>query len=102
MPTHPIPDSQAVIYECENCEHIVKADSPFEADKPNGFWIDVRKVTGDRYRYHEKTPEPVFYCTKECLVSAVQFSIGHIVQPTEPIGLAASQRSPWVGSGRRQ
>lgn len=95
MPLHTITDSADVIYECNSCGSLKKAESAFQADKPNGFWIDLQKVTGERYRHHAKTPEPVFYCTKECLLRGMQFQISHIVQPTDPIGLDPHKKSPW-------
>lgn len=101
MPTHALTTSSEVIYECESCGSLHKAATVFQADKPNGFWIDLRKITGEKYRHHYKTPEPVFYCTKECLINGMQFQISHIVQPTEPIGLDELKKSPWDGSRRR-
>jgi hypothetical protein len=87
--------SQWFIYVCDRCENRVVADSAFEADKPNGFFLDLRKVSGEKYRYHEKTPETVFFCTKECLIDGLQYGISHMVEKTIPIGIDARKLSPW-------
>jgi len=85
-----------VIYTCGRCELRVVADSVFEADKPVGFFMDLRKITGEKYRHHAKTPEPVYFCTKECLIEGLQYGISHMVVPTMPIGMDPSMVSPWT------
>lgn len=83
-----------VIYTCSSCSNLEVAATVFEADKPNGFFLDLLKITGEKYRHHAKTPVPVYFCTKECLVEGIQFGISHMVKPTVPIGIDARKRSP--------
>ena len=90
--------SQWVIYTCQRCEIRTVADSAFEADKPVGFYVDLRKVTGEKYRYHAKTPEAVFFCSKECMIDGLQYGISQMVESTMPIGIDPQLISPWVTS----
>ena len=89
------PAPEMVIYTCEGCDQREIADTAFEADKPKGFYLQLQQVTGERYTHHAKTPAPVYFCSKECLVSGVQFGISRMVVATEPIGLDPSKKSPW-------
>ena len=84
-----------IVYTCDRCGVRKAADSVFEADKPVGFYLDLLKVTGEKYPRHFKTSEQVFFCTKECLIEGLQFGISGMVKETVPIGLAPRQRSPW-------
>jgi hypothetical protein len=90
-----------LVYTCERCGLRKEAASVFEADKPNGFYIDLLKVTGEKYPHHAKTPESVFYCTKECLIDGLQYGISHIVQDTVPIGMDPSKIAPGMRGARR-
>jgi hypothetical protein len=83
------------IYECDSCGDRKVADTPFEADKPIGFWIDLLKVTGEKYPHHAKTPAPVYFCSKECLLKGLQFGISRMTEDIVPIGLDPRQISPW-------
>lgn len=95
MSMRALQDSQKVVYTCESgkCSWTEIADTAFEADKPNGFFIELRKITGSHYRHHSKTPAPVYFCSKECLLEGLQFGISHMVEPTVPIGIDPRKRS---------
>lgn len=73
-----------VIYECAQCGTRFVAPTSFESDKPNGYYLELRQVTGDKYALHQRTPAPVFYCTKRCLLGGVADDIPRIVEPTPP------------------
>lgn len=73
-------------YECVRCGEISGARSEFTADKPEGFYIQLRKITGGGKHY--ATPAEVFACSKECLIEAIQYGIGGMVIPAPPIGPA--------------
>jgi len=90
----PVPDqSDLTIYTCGNCDERKVASSPFEADKPVGFWLGLLKITGEKYPHHYKTPGHVFFCTKECMIQGLQFGISGMVTETIPIGLSREQVS---------
>jgi hypothetical protein len=91
----PAEPASPVIYKCGSCDKREVADTPFEADKPNGFYLDLRKVTGEKYRYHVKTPETVYFCTKECLIDGLKYGISHMTEETTPIGMDPRRVSPW-------
>jgi hypothetical protein len=72
------------MYECGQCSTRFVAPSPFEADKPNGYYLELLQVTGEKYIHHARTPAPVFYCTKRCLLGGIADDIPSIVTPTAP------------------
>jgi hypothetical protein len=88
------------VYVCYSCDKRIVADTAFTADKPVGFYLDLLKITGEKYPHHYKTPAPVFFCTKECMISGLQFGISHMVEETVPIGLDPRRISPWSGHRR--
>ncbi|MCI4659728.1 hypothetical protein [Cryobacterium zhongshanensis] len=87
-------ESGLTIYTCTYCQEHKVGNSPFEADKPVGFWIEVLKVTGERYPHHSKTPGPVFFCTKECMLDGLKYGISGMVEEIIPIGRSREQVSP--------
>lgn len=87
-------DNPPVIYTCARCGKREVGDSAFEAGKPVGFYLDLRKVTGETFRHHQRTPATVFFCTKECLLEGIQYGISAMVKPTTPIGMDARRSSP--------
>lgn len=58
--------------------------SALEADKPNGYYLEPRQVTGEKYTHHARTPASMFYCTKRCLLGGIADDIQSIVVPTVP------------------
>lgn len=74
-----------VIYEYGQCGTKFVVPSPFAPDKPNGYYLELLQVTGDRYTHHARTPAPVFYCTKRCLLGGIADDIPSIVVPTVPL-----------------
>jgi hypothetical protein len=87
--------SDLTIHTCNRCGQHKVGESPFEADRPIGFYIDLLKVTGAKYPHHAKTPGQVFFCTKECMIDGLQYGISGMIQETVPIGLTPQQLSPW-------
>lgn len=73
-------------YQCARCGEISGAETEFTADKPEGFYFTLRKVTGGRKHY--ATPAEVFVCSKECFIETIQYGIGGIVVDAPPIGPA--------------
>lgn len=93
--------SELTIYTCADCEQHKVGNSPFEADKPAGFYLDLQKITGEKYPHHYKTPAQVFFCTKECMINGLQFGISGLVEETVPIGLDPRRISIWSRPGIR-
>lgn len=78
--TEPVP----VLYVCAHCGRRFLSDSAYEADKPNGYYLELRKVDGGKYSTHTKTLAPVFFCSDECLVDGVRNDLPSILRPTVP------------------
>ena len=73
-----------VLYTCAHCERRFVAQSSYESDKPNGYYVEVRKVDGGRYSTHTRTPAPVFFCGEPCLIAGVQEDLSALLEPTVP------------------
>lgn len=80
MSTEPTP----VMYVCAHCGRRFVSNSAFEADKPNGYYVEVRKVDGGRYSTHTATPAPVFFCSEDCLTAGMREDLPGILEPTSP------------------
>lgn len=73
-----------VMYECAHCGRRFVSNTAYEADKPNGYYLELRKVDGGKYTTHTKTVAPVFFCSDECLVEGMQHDLPSILAPTSP------------------
>jgi len=83
-----------VFYVCAYCGQKYLSNTGYESDKPNGYYIELREVVGGRYSHHRVTPEPMFYCSKECLLAGLQTGLDKILVPSTPPDTAASSGEP--------
>lgn len=67
-------------FECDGCGTIVKAESHEPKDMPTGYHVHMRRVTA---AHKHKVSGPLFFCSKDCLVNAMQFQISHLTHDTE-------------------
>lgn len=70
-------------YQCERCEAVSPADSVFDDDKPEGYFLSIERVTEAQNHYRS---EMLYLCTKECLIDYFQYGIGQSTVPWRPIG----------------
>lgn len=70
---------------CDECGTDYEITSEFDDDKVEGYYLNqVERVT--EARRHYRTSEPLFFCTKDCLIRYFQFGISHSTNPWRPIG----------------
>lgn len=70
-------------YVCERCGGIRQAASAFDADKPEGYFLKIERVTAAHN--HSRSSE-LFLCDKDCLMEYIQFGISSSTVPWTPIG----------------
>lgn len=73
-----------VMYVCEHCGKRFVSNTAYEADKPNGYYVDVRRVDGGTYSTHTRTSAPAFFCSHDCLVEGMRHDLPSILKPTTP------------------
>jgi len=78
--TEPTP----VIYTCATCDGRFLSNTGYEADKPNGYYVEMRAVSGDKYATHLVTGAAVFFCSAKCLSEIPAHIDAHLL-PTEPV-----------------
>jgi hypothetical protein len=71
-----------IAYRCERCGASREAATPFDADKPDGYFIKVERVTNHQ---HARSKE-IFLCEKDCLLGFVRYGISGATTPWAPIG----------------
>lgn len=82
-------------YECAACGKLVPATSPWSADRPEGYYFAITRVTPGLH--HKQTPE-LYVCDKDCLLEFMNFGITHHSQEVVPIGpRPANARPIWTG-----
>lgn len=79
----PIEEPTPVIYTCATCDARYLSNTGYESDKPNGYYVDLRAVMGDRYATHLVTGAPMFFCSASCL-SQIPAQLDRFLVPTEP------------------
>lgn len=78
---------ETIVYDvlvCDYCDERVKIPeaetiktSPMEAP---GFYVNVKRVLPDTGNTTLGHVEPVFVCTKECLINYVQYKLGNLLR----------------------
>ena len=71
-------------YRCEGCDNLVPVATPFQADKPAGYFINLRRVTAAR---NHSITEELYLCTKDCMIEYMQHGISASTTPFRPIGV---------------
>lgn len=79
-----IEEPTPVIYTCASCDQRFLSNTGYESDKPNGYYVELRAVSGDKYATHLVTAAPLFFCSADCLSRIAQHLGGNLI-PTEPV-----------------
>lgn len=70
-------------YECERCGTRREAATWHADDKPEGYYIHVRRVTPGRYH---RISDELFLCTKDCLLEFFTYGVSGATEDFRPIG----------------
>lgn len=67
-------------YQCEWCEAVVPVSSFDPKDMPEGYFLQLRRVTAAR---NHSRSGLLFFCTKDCLLEGLRYQASALMQPVE-------------------
>lgn len=78
-----MPTEQVNAYRCQDCDALVLAQSDAGKDRPEGYYVHMRRVTESGV---QSVTGEMFFDEKECLVHYMQYGISRSTTPQRPIG----------------